>query len=78
MDKLIILLFITFFAQIELIKGQCIANAGEHQIVCSSWKGMDTIQLGGNPSAIGFTPFTYKWEANEKIGASNIKVLMMQ
>ncbi len=46
---------------------QCTADAGPDKILCN-YLGVDTIQIGGNPSATsGTPPFTYSWSANYTI-----------
>ncbi|MFH1320610.1 MAG: hypothetical protein ABII90_08155 [Bacteroidota bacterium] len=48
---------------------QCIANAGNDKVVCISFTGMDTIQIGSNPTATGgIPPYTYTWETTYTIG----------
>jgi hypothetical protein len=52
--------------------GQCVADAGPDRVVCNSWNAMDTIALGGNPSAAGgVAPYTYTWETNWQVGNWN-------
>jgi hypothetical protein len=52
------------------VKGQCIADAGQNVVVCSYWNGLDTIQIGGNPSVSGgVPPYTYKWETEWQVGS---------
>lgn len=70
MKKLISILTVLFLAQISLVSGQCIADAGQDIIVCSDWNGLDTLQIGGNPSASGgLPPYTYIWETEWKVGS---------
>ncbi len=70
MKKLIIISTILFLTQINLLNGQCIANAGENIEVCSDWNGLDTVEIGGNPTASGGThPYTYIWETSWTVGS---------
>ena len=70
MKKLILISTILFLTQTNLMKGQCIAEAGEDIVVCSDWNGLDTIQIGGNPTASGGTPpYTYIWETSWAVGS---------
>ncbi len=44
---------------------QLSADAGPNKVICQYWYGIDTITLGGNPSASGgVPPYTYSWEVN--------------
>lgn len=46
------------------VKGQCIADAGPDKIVCVTLSGVESKEIGGNPSVINGTgPFTYTWTA---------------
>ena len=70
MKKLIIISFLLFITQINFVNGQCIADAGENIVVCSDWNGIDTVEIGGNPTAYGGTPpYTYIWETSWTIGS---------
>ena len=61
---------ILFFTQINLLNGQFVANAGEDIVVCSDWNGVDTVEIGGNPTASGGTPpYTYIWETSWTVGS---------
>lgn len=41
---------------------QCIANAGADQHMCQTFSSMDTLTLGGSPTASGGqSPYTYAW-----------------
>jgi hypothetical protein len=43
---------------------QIVPDAGPDRVVCTGFFGMDTIDIGGSPSATGGTPpYTYAWEA---------------
>lgn len=60
---------ILFLAQTNFVKGQFIAEAGQDIVVCSDWNGLDTIQIGGNPTATGgIPPYTYFWETTWDLG----------
>jgi hypothetical protein len=44
---------------------QLSADAGPNKVICQSWYGIDTITLGGNPTASGgVPPYTYSWETS--------------
>lgn len=65
MKKIILFTSVLLITQITLTLGQCIADAGPDKVVCHGIYGIDTIQIGGNPSALGgIPPYTYAWEAN--------------
>jgi len=66
MKKLIIFITILFITQINIVKGQCFADAGEDEVGCTDWYGgVDSTMIGGDPSAFGGTPpYTYAWEVN--------------
>ena len=69
MKKLILISTILLLTQINFVNGQCTADAGSDVIICGDWNGMDTVQLGGNPTAIGGTPpYTYIWETTWQVG----------
>lgn len=69
MKKLILISTVLFLTQINFVNGQCIADAGPDVIICGDWYGMDSVQLGGNPTAIGGTPpYTYIWETTWQVG----------
>lgn len=66
-----ITLFVFIFSFLSLsLRAQCIANAGPDQVGCSTISGFDSLQLGGNPTAIGIGPFTYAWSAHFYIGST--------
>jgi hypothetical protein len=70
MKKPILISMILLLTQINIVKGQCIADAGQNVVVCSYWNGLDTIQIGGNPSVSGgVPPYTYKWETEWQVGS---------
>lgn len=72
MKKLLFLATVIILAQINLTKGQCIADAGPDVVVCCDWNGVDTIQIGGNPTASGgVPPYTYIWETECQLGYWN-------
>lgn len=70
MKKLILILTILDLYQINFVFGQCIADAGQDIVVCCGFNGMDTVQLGGNPTAYGgVPPYTYTWETEWQVGS---------
>lgn len=55
---------------LSFVNGQCFADAGPDIIVCNGFNGMDTVQIGGNPTASGGTaPYTYIWETSWTVGS---------
>jgi hypothetical protein len=51
---------------------QVVADAGQHRVVCAGFPAIDTIALGGSPSATGGTPpYTYAWEAAVELKIGN-------
>lgn len=69
---IIITVAFCIFAMLPHAFGQCTADAGPDRIVCNSWYAMDTIQLGGNPTAVGgVPPYSYSWETNWQVGNWN-------
>lgn len=61
---------ILLLTQINFVNGQCNADAGPDIVVCSDWNGLDTVQIGGNPTASGGTPpYTYIWETTWNVGS---------
>ncbi len=70
MKELILISTILFLLQTNLVKGQCIADAGPDIVVCCGFDGMDTVQIGGNPTASGgVPPYTYIWESEWQVGS---------
>ena len=70
MKKIILLLPILFLIQTNLVIGQLIVDAGPDVVVCGDWFSIDSVQLGGNPTASGGTPpYTYVWETTWEIGS---------
>lgn len=58
------LLSVAFGCCFYISLAQLTADAGNNQVVCTSWQGIETITLGGEPSAQqGVPPFTYSWQA---------------
>ncbi len=54
-------------------KSQVIADAGENKVACVGQYGVDTIEIGGNPSAIGGSGnYTYIWETCDSITIENL------
>lgn len=52
--------------------GQLKIDAGNDTILCVSVWGVDTTEIGGNPTASGGTePYTYSWETNYTIGSNS-------
>lgn len=69
MKKLILISTILILTQISIVKGQCIADAGQDVVVCCDWNGLDSIQIGGTPTALGgVPPYTYVWETEWQVG----------
>lgn len=65
MKKNILITTVLLITQITFTYGQCNADAGSDKIVCVGMNGIDTIQIGGNPTATGGTPpYTYTWEGS--------------
>jgi hypothetical protein len=70
MKKPILISMILLLTQINMVKGQCIADAGQNIVVCCDWNGLDTLHLGGNPTASGgVPPYTYIWETEWQVGS---------
>jgi len=69
--KQIAVFLVLFLGNITSTNAQCIANAGPDQVGCNA-NGFDSLQLGGNPTAIGNGPFTYAWESHFSIGSFNL------
>lgn len=68
MKKVNLIIIVLFLIQVNTAKGQCTANAGFDKEICNGWWGIDTTQLGGNPSIIGgIPPYTFIWETTEII-----------
>ena len=64
MKKLAITLTMIFLAMFQLANSQVTSDAGPDRVVCVDINGIDTITIGGSPSATGGTPpYTYTWEA---------------
>jgi len=64
------LLVIILLAHIQPAIGQLLVDAGDDVVVCNDWLGMDTVQLGGNPTASGgIPPYTYSWETTWTVGS---------
>jgi hypothetical protein len=52
--------------------GQLKIDAGNDTILCVGVWGVDTTEIGGNPTASGGTePYTYSWETNYTIGSNS-------
>jgi hypothetical protein len=50
--------------------GQLKADAGNDTAICISLWGLDTLQIGGNPTASGgVEPYTYAWSTSHKFGS---------
>lgn len=63
------------FATIALLSlnsySKCIADAGPDQHVCQTFTSMDTVILGGSPTAsAGQAPYTYQWPIDPVIVGS--------
>ncbi len=72
MKKIILITTVLLITQITFTYGQCNADAGPDTFVCVGMNGIDTTQIGGNPSAMGGTPpYTYTWEAQHVISFGN-------
>lgn len=72
MKKSIFITIVLSIIQSTITYGQCIADAGPDTFVCVGMSGMDSAQIGGNPSALGGTPpYTYTWEAKYVISFGN-------
>jgi hypothetical protein len=57
--------------------GQCIADAGVYQVACVGMEGVEPINLGGDPAAIGGTPpYTYTWDALYTITIGSFTITM--
>jgi hypothetical protein len=68
--NLFLIPMIFFLTQSNLVLGQCIADAGPDITVCGDWSGIDTVQMGGNPTATGgVPPYTYIWETTWQVGS---------
>lgn len=64
----LLLIVLLLLLQIKSVNGQCTANAGFDKEICNGWWGIDTTQLGGDPSIIGgIPPYTFIWETTEII-----------
>lgn len=61
---LIIVLCIFIFGQNNLYS-QCFADAGKDTVLCINVNNVDSLMIGGDPTAIGTAPFTYEWSAHE-------------
>ncbi len=65
-----LILFLFISIQSMEAKSQCIASAGFDKVVCSTFNGIETKTIGGNPSAnLGSPPYIYKWETLFTIGS---------
>ena len=50
--------------------GQLQADAGNDTILCVGMRGVDTTEIGGNPTASGGAePYSYSWSTNYTIGS---------
>ena len=64
MKKLAITVTVICLAMINSAISQIIPDAGPDRVVCAGFPPLDTITIGGSPSATGGTPpYTYTWEA---------------
>ncbi len=58
------ILTIIFLTITDFAFSQISADAGSNKVVCVGIQDMDTVAIGGSPSALGGTPpYTYTWEA---------------
>lgn len=65
MKKLAVTLTMICLAMIYSAFSQVVSDAGPDRVVCAGIHPMDTITIGGSPSATGGTPpYTYVWEAD--------------
>jgi hypothetical protein len=65
MRKFAIALLIILLAMTNPAITQIVADAGPDRVVCVGFSEMDTIALGGSPSATGGTPpYTFTWETD--------------
>ncbi len=65
MKRYILITIVLLISQITFTYGQFNADAGPDKVVCVGMYGIDTIQIGGNPTAFGGTPpYTYTWEGS--------------
>ena len=62
---LIILCVMLLFGQ-DYIYSQCVADAGKDTILCiQPSEDIDSLMIGGEPTATGSSSFTYEWSAHE-------------
>jgi hypothetical protein len=63
MKKSALTLTMILLGMIKFTLSQVISDAGPERVVCVGFPAMDTITIGGSPSATGGTPpYTYTWE----------------
>lgn len=62
--KLILILTTIIFGQNYLFS-QCFADAGKDTVLCMDVNYVDSLMIGGDPTAFGTAPFTYEWTAYE-------------
>lgn len=68
-----IFFFLFLFSFYNSSFSQCTANAGKDTIICLGLNGMDTVYLGGTPSAqSGIPPYTYTWSCDYWMGGGTL------